>query len=435
VQDFYRVERSADGVSWSGIGTTQGSTFTDINPALHQHILYRVVAVHETGPSTEEAAYSDDYPMVAYETGGGTGLTATYFINYTPGYNPAEARAGQFPEPAPAFALAAAEPIRADVPGSATNVRIVWTGSLVVPFTGDYTFYVTSPDGAALNINGASVINRWGIRSAAEEQATLHLAKGTYPLRVDYYNGTGDKAMKLAWGGAVTYGVIPGHQLIPDGLPANEDAFVWTDEWQSRWQGRNFGSGRLGFHTANNDGSVTIGHADGDLSGTGENYYFLGQAISGDFILEVKVALDIDPLRPSGKALLMLRSDLATGSPFIAAARMASGLGGFNIKQRIPPNANITDGLTWTGPSLNPFRLRVKRVKDVVTFAYSDVSSGSLWTPLGDLYENTDTFFGWNVYAGIGVCAPVGTSKAMFQTATFSEVSVKKLNGTVLMVR
>ncbi|MCL1920563.1 MAG: discoidin domain-containing protein [Kiritimatiellaeota bacterium] len=430
-QDFYRIQRCDDGATWADLGDTPAAAFTDPSPALHQHALYRVAAVSGAYPD-EAFAFSDPYDMVAYAPGNGTGLRAHYYADFATAYNPAEALAAKTLEAAPDWALPGGVPILPGVPGTANNVRIVWNGRIIIPFTGDYTFRLTTDDGAALSIGGTPLINNWVHRAATTDAVTLRLAAGEHTIRMDYFDSGGDKAAKLEWGGAVAQMPIPAAQLIPLDLPPGEDVFVAAGDWQ----GRTFGTGRLGFHTLHPDGSLTLGHAGGDLSGTGENHHYAWQSIRGDFLFEAKVHLDILPGGNSGKALLMVRNDLPGGSPFLAAASITSAtLGRFNVKQRLAPGINITDGTTWAGPdpSPNPFHLRVSRKKDTFTFAYRDAQGGG-WVAY-HTFEDTEKVFPHALYAGLSVCAPDGGTQAMFQTATFSEISLKSLNGTVLMVR
>ena len=427
-QDSYRVQRSADGVgNWTDLGDTQASPFTDANPIMGQRMFYRVVAVRG-----QEVAYSAAYPIVAYAPGNGTGLTASYFANFTPGYNPAEAFAGAFLEPAPNFQPADSAPIRPDVLGSVSNVRIAWTGNLAIPFTAAYTFYVTCDDGFALWVDGESVLNRWYGNNSVTAEVTLPLTAGPHALRLDYYQGSGGKKMKLEWGGAVERCVIPTAQLTPLPLPEVQDVFLGIGPWQ----GRTFNAPRLGYHAPNPDGSITVASAGGDLSGTGEQHHFVWQRLAlREFAFEAKVNMALDiPNFGSGKGFLMVRNDLAIGTPFLAFSTIANAAGRFNVKQRIPPNASVTDALSWSGPMLNPAYMKVMRKNGIFTFAYR-ADTLSPWTTF-HTWADTGELFGKSLYIGFGVCAPGSPAGAMFQKVTFSEISIQPLSaGTVLIIK
>ena len=430
-QDGYRIQRSADGVGgWVDLDDTPGPSYTDKDPLIGQRAFYRVAAVREVN-SSEELAHSDVYDIVAYTPGNGIGLNATYYTNYFLGYHPSEAFAGVFLEDAPNWSNPAQ--ISPHVSASTNDVRIVWYGKLIVPFTGDYTFYATSDDGVAIRIDDEFVINAWRLRGATMDQATVPLTKGEHLFRIDYFQEGGGKAMKLEWGGALDRAVIPTTQLLPLDLPDNEDVFVTTGEWQ----GRTFGTGRLGYHTTNANGSVTIGGVGGDLHGGGENFYYAWQTINGDFIFDAKVDIDRDPNRLEGKAMLIVRDALSYGSPLFAVCGITTNQNGkFNIKQRVPPETEISDGLPqWTGPFLDTFHLRIKRLKGTFSFAYRDASGfAAPWEPLHE-FQDTDNLFSRDLYIGMAVCAPFQSSQKMFQTATFSEISIKKLNGTILILK
>ena len=436
-QDFYRIQRSSDGgVTWDVLGELQGDTFTDttIGPIVGQRVIYRVNAVRGTTPN-EEVAYSDDLHVIPYFASTGNGLTAVYYTNFFRGYSTSEAFAGTFTEPTPDWQTTTAIPIRTEIPNSAENVRVVWHGRLTVPFDGDWTFYLTSDDGAALRFDDTFIINSWAPRGATTDQVTLSLTGGVYTVRADYFNGTTARAMKLEWGGAVSRTVIPSVQFEPLPLPS-EDGVFWTT---GEWSGRTINSTRLGYHTQGPDGSITLHAAGGDINGTAENFYYACQPVSGDFIFDAKVDMPIMPGRPSAKAMLMVREALPSGSPFLAFCGITTHANGkFIVKQRIPPAANITDALpTWQDPSsipLETFYLRVKRTKGVFSFAYSP--SGSSWTPLDYEYTDSGDVFSRNVYVGMAVCDPMDTTPlSMFQTATFSKISLKKLNGTILILK
>ena len=428
-QDAYRIERSPDGTSnWTTLGNVPtGSTFTDTNPILQQRMFYRVLATRAATP-TEEIAYSDPYPITAYTPANGTGLTAYYYTNYTLAYDPNETLAATLTDqPAPDWQLPGAQAIHPDIPDTINNLRITYHGNLIIPFDGTYTFHVTSDDGTALRLGDTFLINNWTGHSTLTETATLTLTAGPHPLRLDYFNGTGDKALKLEWSGAIERATIPTHQLTPLTLPPNENIFIQT----AAWQGRTFGGNRLGTQTLNPDATITISFGNGDLSGNGERHHYLWQDTNHrDFSFEAKIDIDHDPQRGSGKAFLMIRNDIGGTSPFLAPTAIANG--GFNVKQRTTPGANITDAITWTGPKINPCHLRITRTDDTYTFAYRDPSTPT-WTTIHTHTDTTSTF-NRHLYYGIGVTAPNDTTPRMFQDVTFSEIKLTRLNTATLIL-
>ena len=83
---------------------------------------------------------------------------------------------------------------------NATNWSAKWTGSLTAPATGLYTFATTSDDGSRLSVNGTQIINQWRDQAATTAQGTISLTAGQkVPVELDYYQGTGDDSLALAW--------------------------------------------------------------------------------------------------------------------------------------------------------------------------------------------------------------------------------------------
>jgi hypothetical protein len=91
------------------------------------------------------------------------------------------------------------------------NFAVRWTGTLIAPATGTYTFWTTTDDGVRLAIGGATLINKWQPQSPTTWSATVPLVAGQrYIFRMDYYEGGGGAEAKLEW-------QIPGgtRQIVP----------------------------------------------------------------------------------------------------------------------------------------------------------------------------------------------------------------------------
>jgi len=77
-----------------------------------------------------------------------------------------------------------------------------WTGRIIIPTGGTYTFYTTSDTGARLTIGGKEIINNrresWRATSAT---APIELAAGSHELRLEFFERTGNATMKLEWEG------------------------------------------------------------------------------------------------------------------------------------------------------------------------------------------------------------------------------------------
>jgi hypothetical protein len=110
----------------------------------------------------------------------------------------------------------------------AEQFKINWTGSLLVPDTGEYDFRVTTPNGVRVYVNAPAngseknaLIDLWvssAMLRSGQGQAFL-LGGRSYPLKVEFFKYKDKTAsIKLEWrppGGAWT--VIPAENLSPKG--------------------------------------------------------------------------------------------------------------------------------------------------------------------------------------------------------------------------
>jgi mono/diheme cytochrome c family protein len=94
------------------------------------------------------------------------------------------------------FDIAVAPSLRPD------NFGYVFTGFLKVPAAGDYTFTLDSDDGSRLTIDGREVILYDGIHGeGSPRSATVSLAAGRLPIRLDYFQGIHGKGLSVSWSG------------------------------------------------------------------------------------------------------------------------------------------------------------------------------------------------------------------------------------------
>jgi hypothetical protein len=109
------------------------------------------------------------------------------------------------------------------------NFSVRWSGQLG-PQTesGDYTFGITSDDGARLWVNGQIVIDHWNDQIATLNTGTVRLEAGkTYPLRLEYFDSGNHAMCRLAW-------------LRPSESPGVSKRSVWIPPgvWRNAWSGR-----------------------------------------------------------------------------------------------------------------------------------------------------------------------------------------------------
>jgi hypothetical protein len=76
-----------------------------------------------------------------------------------------------------------------------------WTGKLLAPTSGTYTFATIGDDGVRLWINGQLVIDDWESHPATRNlSAMLTLVAGaTYDIRLEYYEATSGATLQLLW--------------------------------------------------------------------------------------------------------------------------------------------------------------------------------------------------------------------------------------------
>jgi hypothetical protein len=109
----------------------------------------------------------------------------------------------------------------ANAPGAGVQSNLFsvrWTGQVLAPITGNYTFVTSSDDGIRVWVNGQQVINNWTDHgTTTNTSAAISLTGGTkYDVVVEYYENAGGAVARLLWmypGQAQQ--VIPVSQLFP----------------------------------------------------------------------------------------------------------------------------------------------------------------------------------------------------------------------------
>ena len=90
-------------------------------------------------------------------------------------------------------------------PGAGVGVdsySVRWTGKVLPPSSGTYTFYSTSDDGIRVKVNGVTLVDKWIDQGATEWSGTIDLTKGQLAdVVVEYYENSGGAVAKLAWEG------------------------------------------------------------------------------------------------------------------------------------------------------------------------------------------------------------------------------------------
>jgi PA14 domain/Putative Ig domain len=94
----------------------------------------------------------------------------------------------------------------------ADNFSVEWTGHLLAPVSGTYTFWTVSDDGVRLLVGDQWLIDHWTSHaSTTDRSAEVYLEAGQmYPVRLDFYESSGAAEIKLLW-------TVPGRgiEVIP----------------------------------------------------------------------------------------------------------------------------------------------------------------------------------------------------------------------------
>jgi hypothetical protein len=105
-----------------------------------------------------------------------------------------------------------------------------WTGFVTPEFSETYTFYTVSNDGARLWVGDRIVIDKGIDQPLTEWSGTIDLIGGqSYPLRLEYYDNTGQAVARLLWSSASTpKQVVPADRLsaaapVPSPGPAGPE--------------------------------------------------------------------------------------------------------------------------------------------------------------------------------------------------------------------
>ncbi|MCO5297027.1 MAG: alpha-L-fucosidase [Fimbriimonadaceae bacterium] len=76
-----------------------------------------------------------------------------------------------------------------------------FTGYLIVPKEGVYTFRLTSDDGSRLWIANRLVVDNDGLHGMEAKQGVIALGEGPHPFELAYFNATGGMGLEAAWRG------------------------------------------------------------------------------------------------------------------------------------------------------------------------------------------------------------------------------------------
>jgi hypothetical protein len=136
---------------------------------------------------------TDDVTITVNASAGGTGLTGAYYN----GNNFGTLRLTRV-DPVVDFDWGRTSPATGV---NQDNFSVRWTGQVVVPVTGNYTFTTVSDDGVRVWVNAQQIINNWANNARlTANSAPIALVGGTsYSIVIEYYEKTNAASMRLQW--------------------------------------------------------------------------------------------------------------------------------------------------------------------------------------------------------------------------------------------
>jgi hypothetical protein len=108
------------------------------------------------------------------------------------------------------------------IPADGFSVR--WTGQVEPRYSGRYTFYTTTDDGARLWVNGVQLVNDWTSHSPTENSGAIDLVAGQkYDIKMEYFEQGGMASAQLSWSSPCqAREVIPASQLYAAGVVCSD---------------------------------------------------------------------------------------------------------------------------------------------------------------------------------------------------------------------
>ncbi|HUT24280.1 MAG TPA: alpha-L-fucosidase [Sumerlaeia bacterium] len=76
---------------------------------------------------------------------------------------------------------------------------VQFSGCVVAPKDGVYTFSLASDDGSVLFVDDTLVVDNDGLHSVVAKEGAIALAKGAHAIRLGYFNRSGGKRLELKW--------------------------------------------------------------------------------------------------------------------------------------------------------------------------------------------------------------------------------------------
>jgi len=180
----------------------------------------------------------------------------------------------------------------------------------------------------------------------------------------------------------------------------------------SGWTDKDIGSVGAAGSASYNSGTFTVSGSGTDISGSGDQFNYAYQSVSGDQTVIARVVSE-NGAQPYAKAGVMIRESVATNA--VHASVLLSPTNGVAMEVRLTTGTSAINMVNWIHGVPVPQWLKLVRSGNAFTGYYS--ANGSTWTQIA----STNVTMASSATAGLAVSAHDNTS---LNTATFDNVSI-----------
>ena len=428
----YTIERRAGDGAWSVVASAlpaSTATWTDSNVTVGTLYTYRITTVNGAN-----VAYSADCAVRPYLAGNGVGLHGVWSAGYT-STNVGESVVSVTTNAVINFA-------NVPVGGATENFFVRWTGKLIAPFAGDYSFDAEADDTVTLWIDGKPVLYRQSLDGTVQTApgGAVTLTAGEHDIVMTWFQTSGENLCRLYWSGPVARAIIQSSQLVPvpSVLP---EGWVGARTFNGTASANNPGDVRF-----NANGTIDLAYGGNDLYNGENGYNFLWQPVKGDFscVTRIDAQLATNIASSAYKGGLMVRSALDVAAPFEACViKMEHGhlcIGGKRCTAR---GNQPKDGGAYLDGRNGGERvsdddtgcwLRMRREGNTITYAYRK-DNGS-WKTVYSFDVSPDVY-GETVYVGLTSTSYIGAEYSRTPTYDwkFSNVNIHPSMGMLIIVQ
>ena len=325
----------------------------------------------------------------------------------------------------------------ASVGDETENLLARWSGKLIAPCSGDFTFDAQASGVAYLWIDGNPVLYK-DVQSGAAS-----LTAGEHDITVKWFHKDGAGHCRILWGGCVTHEVIPATQLLP--VPPKALPEGWVN---ARSFDVTAGSTWLGDVKVNADGSFDVAHSGRDLSWGTIGYDFMWKEMKGDFTVTAKMeSLPIAGKWYGRKAGIMVRSSLdASANMRVYGVKRTDTPSGNNFylvglhkatstAQYVREHDKVSGAPLGSYP-VAPTWVRLRRKGNVFTCDYKNAATGEKWVTHYE-YEDVNGEYGDTAYVGLAAWGEGdgGSTAVPYYLWRFSDVRLHTPKGMVISLR